>query len=106
MLEGQVTVTIGDRVVQAGVGSFVLVPRGAVHAIANAGSPPGRVLVIFSPAGMEEFFVERQALRAAGVPEYGEAMTALRQRHATEARPRRSAAARVRLRGWPVMRAG
>jgi oxalate decarboxylase/phosphoglucose isomerase-like protein (cupin superfamily) len=39
-------------------GSFVLIPRGTVHTFWNAGSTPAKLLVIFSPAGFEQFFVE------------------------------------------------
>ena len=40
----------------------MLIPRGVVHTHSNPGTVPNRVLVIFSPAGMEEYFVEREAL--------------------------------------------
>jgi mannose-6-phosphate isomerase-like protein (cupin superfamily) len=39
-------------------GETAHVPRGALHGGGNVGSTPGRRLVIFSPAGMEEFFRE------------------------------------------------
>jgi hypothetical protein len=34
------------------------VPRGAVHQPSNPGTEPARVLLIFSPAGMDRFFEE------------------------------------------------
>ncbi len=49
---------VGQRKIVAPVGSFVVVPRGVVHQPSNAGTLPTRVLVVFSPAGMDRFFEE------------------------------------------------
>ena len=58
VLEGELTVRIGERTITAPVGSFVVIPRGVVHQPSNPGTEPTRVLLIFSPAGMERFFEE------------------------------------------------
>jgi mannose-6-phosphate isomerase-like protein (cupin superfamily) len=42
-------------------GQTVHVPRGAIHSGSNIGRRPGRRVVIFSPAGMERFFLEAGA---------------------------------------------
>ena len=34
------------------------IPRGMVHAFRNAGSTTARMLLFFSPAGMEKYFEE------------------------------------------------
>jgi mannose-6-phosphate isomerase-like protein (cupin superfamily) len=39
-------------------GSFVYVPRGTAHAYRNAGEKVGRLIVVFTPAGTEQFFYE------------------------------------------------
>ena len=44
--------------VTAPVGSFVVIPRGVVHQPSNPATEPTRVLLIFSPSGMEHFFEE------------------------------------------------
>ncbi len=62
LLEGEATIQYADQTVHASVGSFVLIPRGIVHTHSNPGTTPNRYLEIFSPAGMEEYFVEREAL--------------------------------------------
>ena len=36
-------------------GSFIVIPWGVVHQPSNRGTEPTRVLLIFSPAGMEHF---------------------------------------------------
>ena len=58
VLEGELTVRVGERTITAPVGSFVVIPRGVVHRPSNPSPEPTRVLLIFSPAGMEHFFEE------------------------------------------------
>jgi quercetin dioxygenase-like cupin family protein len=58
VVEGELTVRGGPRRITAPAGSFVVVPRGAVHQPSNPGTEPARVLLIFSPAGMDRFFEE------------------------------------------------
>ncbi|HET7271549.1 MAG TPA: cupin domain-containing protein [Rubrobacter sp.] len=58
VLEGELTVRVEARKVTAPTGSFVVIPRGVVHQPSNPGTEPTRVLLIFSPAGMDRFFEE------------------------------------------------
>ena len=58
VLEGELTMRVGSRTITAPPGSFVVVPRGVVHQPSNPGTQPARVLLIFSPAGMDGFFAE------------------------------------------------
>ena len=69
--EGELTVRIGSRNIVAPAGSFVVVPRGVVHQPSNPGTQPTRVLLIFSPAGMDHFFEEaaEERMPLAAVPE-------------------------------------
>jgi quercetin dioxygenase-like cupin family protein len=71
VLEGELTVRVGQRTITAPVGSFVVVPRGTVHQPSNPGTQPTRVLLFFSPAGMDSFFEEAAEGRMplAAVPE-------------------------------------
>ncbi len=78
VLDGSFRFRLGDDVRAAPVGSFVHVPRGLPHCFQNVGDDAGRLLVTFTPAGMERFF-ERFAESS---------------RH-SRARPRRS--------NWPVL---
>lgn len=63
---GRRTIRIDDTVVDAPAGSFVLVPRGSLHDMWTVGDQPSRYIHIFSPAGIERWFVERARLRSAG----------------------------------------
>jgi RimJ/RimL family protein N-acetyltransferase/quercetin dioxygenase-like cupin family protein len=58
VLEGELTVRVGQRRITAPAGSFVVIPRGVVHQPSNPTAEPTRVLLIFSPSGMEHFFEE------------------------------------------------
>lgn len=58
VLEGEVTVLIGDRTLTAAAGSFAFVPRGTIHTFSNRATREARLLVIISPAGFERAFEE------------------------------------------------
>ena len=58
LLEGEIQFRLGDETITAGPGDFVNVPRGTVHNFRNAGSETARMVLTFTPAGMERFFEE------------------------------------------------
>ena len=58
VLEGEVEFLLGDRLVKGTAGDFVNVPRGTVHRFHNAGAARARLIVTFTPAGIEKFFEE------------------------------------------------
>ncbi len=67
VLEGNVTVQIGDQVIYAEPGTLVFKPRGIFHTFWNQGDTPARILEIISPAGFEKYFEEVAALAALNV---------------------------------------
>ena len=79
VLEGELTIRVGSRKIVAPAGSFVVVPRGVVHQPSNPGMQPTRVLLIFSPAGMDRFFEEaaEERMPLAAVPEDPEVLERL-----------------------------
>lgn len=62
VLEGRLRFRLGDDLHGAPAGTFVFVPRGVPHCFQNIGDAPARILVIFTPAGMERFFDRLAAL--------------------------------------------
>ena len=58
VLDGTFEIRIGDEVHALGAGGFAYVPRGTVHNFRNTADTPSRILVGFTPAGMEGFFRE------------------------------------------------
>ena len=67
VLEGTLTVRLGDEEHEAGPGSFVLAPPGIVHTFANRSEAPARVLNVQSPGGLEQYLKEVAA--EGGVPD-------------------------------------
>jgi quercetin dioxygenase-like cupin family protein len=57
VLEGEVTVFIGDARIDAAAGGFVFMPRDVPHSYLVR-SERARALVTFAPAGIEQFFIE------------------------------------------------
>lgn len=70
VLSGSINLYVGDEVHAAEAGSFCVVPRGLPHSFTSTSDEPARMLVIVSPPGFEEFFVEveEQFPEAAGLP--------------------------------------
>ncbi len=56
IVEGTLRFRLGDDAAEAPAGTFVFVPRGVPHAFQNIGAGPARILVLFTPSGMERFF--------------------------------------------------
>lgn len=57
ILDGQMTLHVGDEVLVATPGSFAFAPRGIPHAF-TVDIEPTRVLVFAAPAGFERFALE------------------------------------------------
>jgi quercetin dioxygenase-like cupin family protein len=66
IVEGDFEVTVGEERSRLGAGQTVHVPCEVIHASTNVGTATGRRIMIFSPSGMERFFLEVGA-SAAGV---------------------------------------
>src|SRR5688500_649068 len=58
VLDGTFEIRIGDDVHAVGAGGFAYAPRGTVHNFRNTAETPSRILVGFTPGGMEGFFRE------------------------------------------------
>ena len=56
VLDGQFEILVGDELLRAGPGDYAFVPRGTVHRFANVGDAVGRLLILFTPGGLEQFF--------------------------------------------------
>jgi quercetin dioxygenase-like cupin family protein len=83
VVDGEFEVEIDGEIVRLGPGETAHVPRGVPHASRNAGDRPGRRLLIFSPAGIERFFLEAGAPRPESASD-PEAIAAVAQRHGWE----------------------
>jgi quercetin dioxygenase-like cupin family protein len=64
VLEGQVRFKLGDELQAGPAGSFAFIPSGRPHTFQNVGDKPARMLIHFTPSGMERFFDGFAALDA------------------------------------------
>jgi quercetin dioxygenase-like cupin family protein len=58
ILEGEITVYVGDEKIKAEPGTWVYGPREVPHGFRIEGNSPARFLLLYTPAGFEQFFVE------------------------------------------------
>lgn len=82
VLEGELNLRCGDRVMRAGHGTSVFVPPGVAHSFGNSGPSVARILVIAAPAGHEGYFDELATLAKGGRPD-PEALARLRAKYDT-----------------------
>jgi quercetin dioxygenase-like cupin family protein len=68
VLDGTLTLRLGDETLELGPGSFVCVPPGVVHTFSNPGDAPVRLLNFNTPAGWEHYMRDLGAALAAGTP--------------------------------------
>ena len=57
VLEGEMTVSVGDRTIKATPGTMVCLPRDVAHSFV-IDSEQGRALILLTPAGLEGWFKE------------------------------------------------
>jgi mannose-6-phosphate isomerase-like protein (cupin superfamily) len=58
VLEGALSLRVGDESIQAGPGGYAFVPPRTVHAFSNETDAPAKYLLVASPAGLENYFAE------------------------------------------------
>jgi mannose-6-phosphate isomerase-like protein (cupin superfamily) len=67
VIDGEVSIFLGDDRIEAGPGAFLFVPKGAVHTWLVR-SAQAEALVTLAPAGLEGFFAEVGAAVVPGEP--------------------------------------
>ena len=73
VIDGELTLQVGDQVVTRGPGELAFAAGGVHHAVANPAARPARYLLVCTPGGFERYFA-KLAAEAAGVeapPEVG-----------------------------------
>lgn len=61
IVAGEFEMDVDGTRTQLSAGETVHIPRGVIHSGANIGRGPGQRLLLFTPAGMERFFLEAGA---------------------------------------------
>ncbi len=73
VLDGEYEIRLGDDTHRASPGGLVYGPRGVPHAFRNLGEGPGRMLVVATPGGVEDFFVGlSKIVNRGGRPDFAE----------------------------------
>jgi quercetin dioxygenase-like cupin family protein len=84
VLDGECRWEVGGRPIHATPGTFVFIPPGVPHNIANASDKPARVLMTVSPPGHEHYFEELANVVAKGAPPDPQIIGDLRRRYDTD----------------------
>lgn len=84
VLEGECRWQIGEQTVDAKAGTYVFIPPGVPHNIANASDHAARMIMTVSPPGHEQYFEELVKLVARGGPPDASAIGKLRERFDTQ----------------------
>ncbi|MEO3748588.1 cupin domain-containing protein [Plantactinospora sp. B5E13] len=58
VVSGEFKFINGNQTFDAAAGDFIYIPRGTRHGFKNISTEPSRLLVFYSPAGAEEFFLK------------------------------------------------
>jgi oxalate decarboxylase/phosphoglucose isomerase-like protein (cupin superfamily) len=66
VLDGVLSVSLGDDTHQIGPGSFFCVPPEVVHTFSNTGDSPARLLNFNTPAGWEKYMRDLAEAAKAG----------------------------------------
>jgi mannose-6-phosphate isomerase-like protein (cupin superfamily) len=81
VLEGELTLIVGDETIDAGPGQMVWKPHGIPHSFLVKGPSPVRFIEVSTPAGIERYFEEAAALMSGGQTPDPAALIALMGRH-------------------------
>ncbi|MCK1292420.1 MULTISPECIES: cupin domain-containing protein [unclassified Bradyrhizobium] len=84
VLEGECDWQVGDERVCAAAGTYLFVPPGVPHNIANSTDKPARVFMTVSPPGHEHYFAELAETVAQGDAADPDKIASLRARYDTD----------------------
>ena len=83
VLEGQFEFKVGEKVISAATGSFLVAPRDVPHVFRNVGQTPARLLIVVTPSGFEDFVEEFATLPYDEPPDIAR-MVAIGQKYGIE----------------------
>ncbi|MCW2722304.1 cupin domain-containing protein [Pseudonocardia sp.] len=84
VVDGEIEARAGERSVVGGPGTFVFVPKGMAHSIANRSPLPATFIFFTSPPGHERYFQDLADVLAIDGPPDIDAIAAVRARYDTE----------------------
>ncbi|WP_242888577.1 cupin domain-containing protein [Actinomadura litoris] len=87
VVEGRITVRLGDEEFDLRAGTVLFCPRAIPHAFRNSGTGTAKILCVTTPGGIEDFFEELSALMAGATPPEWPRMREVAARHGIVAHP-------------------
>lgn len=81
VLEGRITVSVGDDTFSMGPGDFAFMPKDVVHSITLASERPVRILAVSTPGGFEHLMEDLTEINAAGHDTSSSEWQALEAKH-------------------------
>jgi quercetin dioxygenase-like cupin family protein len=82
VLEGLLTVRVGDQIVQAHPGDFLYIPKGVVHTYSNVTEGTiARAVGNLSPGGFDKFVAELNAYQRSAHPPVQDVINEISARH-------------------------
>jgi quercetin dioxygenase-like cupin family protein len=66
VLEGEITIQLGEERIVAGAGTFANAPMGTAHSFKNESGKTAKMLILVAPAGLEQMFFEVGAILPEG----------------------------------------
>lgn len=88
VIDGEMELRAGDRLIVGRPGTFVAVPTGTTHAFANRGTMPARMLLVTTPPGHERYFSDlADILSRPGAPDPDEIAALRAQFDTTQVSP-------------------
>jgi mannose-6-phosphate isomerase-like protein (cupin superfamily) len=91
VIAGEVGFQVGEEVVHATAGAYVVKPRGVPHAFWNSGSAPARVMEIHTPGNLGPYYDAIHAIEAGdGTEQQRESLAALQARYGITPHPERT----------------
>lgn len=58
VIEGQIIFDVDEQRIEAKPGTFVNIPPNVLHSFKNETNETGKLIIVLSPAGIEQLFVE------------------------------------------------
>jgi uncharacterized cupin superfamily protein len=80
VLEGTLTLRVGDETIAAEAGTFACFPPGTVHTFSNTSDQPVRILNFKTPGGWENYLRAISEVATPGVPPPSEALAEIASR--------------------------
>jgi quercetin dioxygenase-like cupin family protein len=84
--QGTLAVQVGDKALNVSVGDFVHMPRGVPHSFKNVGEQTAKLVMVATPAGLENYFAEvfPPAADIADIPNIAEVVIGRAMKTATQ----------------------